>query len=203
MPVIARVSAPSQGGAGQFAGDGDRAARHRSADHRHQGKRALHLGTGAGQGACTVGVPRATLPILTAPHFEPFIPGWGFGVVGASASIFFAYVGFDAVSTAAEETVNPQRNVPIGLIGCLLFCTIFYLLVAAGAIGAIGADPVLHPAGTCSRGSPERRLRRRRRLATAGLLERSAGPCPALDRLSTDRRSDGRCRLSSLCRRWC
>ncbi len=64
------------------------------------------------------------------------------GVVGAAASIFFAYVGFDAVSTAAEETNNPQRNVPIGLIGSLLICTVFYMLVAAGAIGAIGAQPV-------------------------------------------------------------
>ena len=61
---------------------------------------------------------------------------------GAAASIFFAYVGFDAVSTAAEETKNPQRNVPIGLIGSLAICTVFYLLVAGGAIGAIGADPV-------------------------------------------------------------
>src|SRR5690606_36990492 len=59
----------------------------------------------------------------------------------AAASIFFAYVGFDAVSTAAEETKNPQRNVPIGLIGSLALCTVFYLLVAAGAIGAIGAQP--------------------------------------------------------------
>ncbi|MEO6432356.1 MAG: amino acid permease [Sphingomicrobium sp.] len=90
-----------------------------------------------------------TLPVLNGAHFEPFIPnGWGtYGVVGAAASIFFAYVGFDAVSTAAEETINPQRNVPIGLIGSLLFCTIFYLLVAAGAIGAIGADPVRSATG--------------------------------------------------------
>ena len=85
-----------------------------------------------------------TLPVINGAHFHPFIPnGWGtYGVVGAAASIFFAYVGFDAVSTAAEETINPQRNVPIGLIGSLLICTVFYLLVAAGAIGAIGADPV-------------------------------------------------------------
>src|SRR6185437_3699373 len=62
-------------------------------------------------------------------------------------SIFFAYVGFDAVSTAAEETRNPQRNVPIGLIGSLLICTVFYLLVAAGAIGAVGAQPVRGLAG--------------------------------------------------------
>jgi len=82
--------------------------------------------------------------VLKGEHFSPFIPnGWGtYGVVGAAASIFFAYVGFDAVSTAAEETKNPQRNVPIGLIGSLAICTIFYLLVAAGAIGAMGAQPV-------------------------------------------------------------
>ncbi|MBA3666675.1 MAG: amino acid permease [Sphingomonas sp.] len=90
-----------------------------------------------------------TLPVLNGAHFTPFIPnGWGtYGVVGAASSIFFAYVGFDAVSTAAEETVNPQRNVPIGLIGSLLFCTIFYLLVSAGAIGAMGGDPVRSAAG--------------------------------------------------------
>ena len=85
-----------------------------------------------------------TVPVMKGAEFHPFIPnGWGtIGVVGAASSIFFAYVGFDAVSTAAEETKNPQRNVPIGLIGSLLICTVFYLLVAAGAIGAIGAQPV-------------------------------------------------------------
>ncbi|WP_213981110.1 amino acid permease [Sphingomonas sp. dw_22] len=91
-----------------------------------------------------------TLPVLKTGNFSPFTPnGWfgpagtsGMGVVGAAASIFFAYVGFDAVSTAAEETKNPQRNVPIGLIGSLAICTIFYLLVAAGAVGAMGAQPV-------------------------------------------------------------
>jgi basic amino acid/polyamine antiporter, APA family len=86
----------------------------------------------------------ATIPIMKGSNFVPMTPnGWGtIGVGGAAASIFFAYVGFDAVSTAAEETKNPQRNVPIGLIGSLAICTIFYLLVASGAIGAIGAQPV-------------------------------------------------------------
>jgi APA family basic amino acid/polyamine antiporter len=96
-----------------------------------------------------------TIPVLKTGNFSPFTPnGWfgptgttGMGVVGAAASIFFAYVGFDAVSTAAEETKNPQRNVPIGLIGSLGICTIFYLLVAAGAVGAIGAQPVLGAGG--------------------------------------------------------
>ena len=81
--------------------------------------------------------------------------GGGSGVFGAAASIFFAYVGFDAVSTAAEETKNPQRNVPIGLIGALGICTLFYLLVASGAIGAIGAQPVMEAGAALSPGSAE------------------------------------------------
>jgi APA family basic amino acid/polyamine antiporter len=89
-----------------------------------------------------------TLPVLNADNFSPFMPTGGTGVFGAAASIFFAYVGFDAVSTAAEETKNPQRNVPIGLIGSLFICTLFYLLVASGAIGAIGAQPVVGTDGT-------------------------------------------------------
>jgi APA family basic amino acid/polyamine antiporter len=99
-----------------------------------------------------------TLPMLNGANFEPLTPnGWGtIGVFGAASSIFFAYVGFDAVSTAAEETVNPQRNVPIGLIGSLLFCTVFYLLVSAGAIGTIGAQPVTGTMGeVLSPGTPE------------------------------------------------
>ena len=105
-----------------------------------------------------------TLPVLNAKNFDPFMPtgfgnpfsSSGLGVLGASASIFFAYVGFDAVSTAAEETKNPQRNVPIGLIASLTICTIFYLLVASGAIGAIGAQPVRSLSGVVlSPGTPE------------------------------------------------
>lgn len=103
-----------------------------------------------------------TVPIMQGENFEPFMPtGWfgesrGFGAVGAAASIFFAYVGFDAVSTAAEETKNPQRNVPIGLIGSLAICTVFYLLVAAGAIGTVGAQPLVNAAGvTMTPGSTE------------------------------------------------
>jgi APA family basic amino acid/polyamine antiporter len=94
-----------------------------------------------------------TLPMMKGQNFDPFLPnGWfgqmaGLGAVGAAASIFFAYVGFDAVSTAAEETKNPQRNVPIGLIASLGICTIFYLAVAAGAIGTMGAQPVTGPGG--------------------------------------------------------
>jgi basic amino acid/polyamine antiporter, APA family len=87
------------------------------------------------------------VPVINMENFTPFSPlGFG-GVSAAAASIFFAYVGFDAVSTAAEETKNPQRNMPIGLIGSLGVCTIFYLLVAAGVIGSVGAQPVMQEAG--------------------------------------------------------
>lgn len=95
-----------------------------------------------------------TLPASEAARFNPFLPaglfggfGTGVGAVGAAATMFFAYVGFDAVSTAAEETRDPQRNVPIGLIGSLVFCTVFYILVAAGAIGSIGGQPIMGPNG--------------------------------------------------------
>ncbi|MBS0456300.1 MAG: amino acid permease [Proteobacteria bacterium] len=86
-------------------------------------------------------------PAVDHANFNPFLPhGWGTplsgtGVLGAAASIFFAYVGFDAVSTASEETTNPNRNIPIGLIGSLAVCTVFYLLVAYAAVGAVGAQP--------------------------------------------------------------
>jgi APA family basic amino acid/polyamine antiporter len=96
-----------------------------------------------------------TIPVLKADNFTPFMPAGSAGVFGAAASIFFAYVGFDAVSTAAEEVRDPQRNVPIGLIGTLGICTLFYLLVASGAIGAIGAQPLMQGGATLPPGSPE------------------------------------------------
>jgi APA family basic amino acid/polyamine antiporter len=103
-----------------------------------------------------------TSPSFSADKFNPFLPagvfggfGTGVGAVGAAATMFFAYVGFDAVSTAAEETKNPQRNVPIGLVGSLLFCTVFYILVAAGAIGTLGGQPIMGADGPLITGSPE------------------------------------------------
>jgi len=103
-----------------------------------------------------------TVPAAQDVNFQPFFPtGWGspmggVGVLGAAASIFFAYVGFDAVSTAAEETKNPNRNIPIGLIGSLAVCTVFYMLVSYGAVGAIGAQPMFNAAGVAIHpGTPE------------------------------------------------
>jgi len=60
--------------------------------------------------------------------FMPF--GWN-GIMTGAALVFFAYIGFDAVSTAAEETINPQRNLPIGIIASLVVCTIIYIIVSS------------------------------------------------------------------------
>jgi APA family basic amino acid/polyamine antiporter len=96
-----------------------------------------------------------TIPVIKSGQFTPFAPLGFSGISGAAASIFFAYVGFDAVSTAAEETKNPQRNMPIGLIGSLGVCTLFYMLVASGVIGTVGAQPIFGPSGEAlSPGTP-------------------------------------------------
>ena len=76
---------------------------------------------------CTVG----------APGCAEFMP-YGFsGVVTGAAVIFFAYIGFDAVSTAAQEAKNPQRDMPIGILGSLAICTVLYILVAGIMVGLV------------------------------------------------------------------
>jgi basic amino acid/polyamine antiporter, APA family len=78
-------------------------------------------------------------------NWKPFIPEntgsrehFGFsGVVAGAAIVFFAYIGFDAVSTAAQEAKNPQRDMPIGILGSLVICTILYVIVAAIATGVL------------------------------------------------------------------
>ncbi|MBY0525344.1 MAG: amino acid permease [Gemmataceae bacterium] len=73
-------------------------------------------------------------------NWQPFAPnGWS-GVSAGAAIVFFAYIGFDAVSTVAEETKDPQRNLPIGIIASLIICTVFYVVVAAAFTGLISYD---------------------------------------------------------------
>jgi len=86
------------------------------------------------------------LPVFDSSHFEPFMP-YGFprsgpsgsevGVMAAAAIIFFAFYGFDAIATAAEEAKNPSRDLAIGIVGSMVVCVIIYMLVAAAAIGAV------------------------------------------------------------------
>ncbi|BAW79401.1 amino acid permease-associated protein [Candidatus Nitrosoglobus terrae] len=74
---------------------------------------------------------------VNTSYWTPFMPfGWE-GVMTGAASIFFAYIGFDAVSTAAEETQNPQKDLPIGILGSLAICTLFYMLVATLLTGIV------------------------------------------------------------------
>ncbi len=77
------------------------------------------------------------LPHVRLAHWQPFLPyGWT-GVMHGAALIFFAYIGFDAVSTAAEEARNPQRDLPIGILTSLAICTFIYVLVAALLTGIV------------------------------------------------------------------
>lgn len=70
-------------------------------------------------------------------NWHPFFPFGIKGVLTGSAVVFFAYLGFDAVSTAAEEVKNPQRNLPIGIIGSLLICTLLYIAVSLVLTGLV------------------------------------------------------------------
>lgn len=82
-------------------------------------------------------------------NWTPFMPfGWR-GVIDGAALIFFAYIGFDAVATAAEEAINPQRDLPRGIIGSLIICTILYI-VTAGLLTAIVSYKYLNVASPIS-----------------------------------------------------
>jgi len=76
-------------------------------------------------------------PAVNPENWTPFMPQGFAGVGAAAAIIFFAYIGFDAISTAAEETQNPQRDLPISIIASLSICTVLYIAVAAVLTGLI------------------------------------------------------------------
>jgi APA family basic amino acid/polyamine antiporter len=72
---------------------------------------------------------------INGDNFSPWAPNGTSGTVDAAALIFFAYIGFDAVSTGGEESNNPQRDLPIAIVGSLLIATLIYILVAIVAVG--------------------------------------------------------------------
>ena len=91
-----------------------------------------------------------TIPHFDAANFQPFAPfGYGahdidgtkYGVMGAAAIIFFAFYGFDAISTAAEEAKNPKRDLTIGIVGSMVLCTLIYMVIAAAALGVVPYEP--------------------------------------------------------------
>src|SRR5476651_1593485 len=86
---------------------------------------------------------------LHAANYHPFAPNGFKGIHQGAAIVFFAYIGFDAISTAAEETKNPQRNLPIGILGGLAICTVIYIVIGAVLTGMVpsqdlgkAADPL-------------------------------------------------------------
>jgi APA family basic amino acid/polyamine antiporter len=94
------------------------------------------------------------LPFIVGENYTPFIPentgtfgtyGWS-GVIRGAAVIFFAYIGFDAVSTAAQEARNPQRDMPRGIIGSLVVCTVLYVAVSAVMVGLVPYRDLMGPA---------------------------------------------------------
>ena len=125
--------------------------------------------------------------VIDGANWHPFIPpntgefgkfGWS-GVLQAAGIIFFAYIGFDAVSTAAQEAKNPQRDMPIGILGSLAVCTVLYVAVSAVLTGMVHysqlntAAPVAlaldrHPELSLARGLDQARRDRRHDLGDAG-----------------------------------
>jgi len=85
---------------------------------------------------------------IDTANYTPFAPNGWTGIHQGAAIVFFAYIGFDAISTAAEETKNPQRNLPIGILGGLAICTLIYVVVGIVATGLVpymelrAADPL-------------------------------------------------------------
>jgi APA family basic amino acid/polyamine antiporter len=84
---------------------------------------ALFIGTG--------------LTVINPGNYTPFAPNGFTGIHQGAAIVFFAYIGFDAISTAAEETRNPQRNLPIGILGGLAVCTLIYVIVGIVLTGMV------------------------------------------------------------------
>ena len=86
---------------------------------------------------------------ISAANYHPFAPNGFTGIHQGAAIVFFAYIGFDAISTAAEETKNPQRNLPIGILGGLAICTVIYIVIGFVLTGMVpykqlgsAADPL-------------------------------------------------------------
>lgn len=84
-------------------------------------------------------------PEVNTANWEPFMPFGFSGVAGGAAIVFFAYIGFDAVATSAEECRNPARDLPIGIIGSLAVCTLLYVVVSAVLTGVVPYTELNNP----------------------------------------------------------
>ena len=141
---------------------------------------------------------------IDTANYVPFAPNGWRGIHQGAAIVFFAYIGFDAISTAAEETKNPQRNMPIGILGGLAICTVIYVVVGIVATGLVpyqqlkAADPLaqaLQLAGLQTAGCDRRA--RRRRVADRRAARVSVRPAAHLLRDGARRPAAGRGRRRS------
>ncbi len=161
-PGTASAGLPHVTGALQSGGHTGHSGRHHRSGDRHQGvgqpehrdclhqvERGRHF-PGSGS-VLSASPPGAGLRPTGTPSFRPrtgTATSAGKGIATGAASIFFAYIGFDAVSTAAQESKNPQKDMPIGILGSLVICTILYILVSTVLTGLVNyqslnvADPV-------------------------------------------------------------
>ena len=113
---------------------------------RESATRQQHHGGHQAAGARRCSSPSARRT-STRANYTPFAPNGFTGIHQGAAIVFFAYIGFDAISTAAEETKNPQRNLPIGILGGLAICTVIYVIVGAvltghGAVQGARRSPI-------------------------------------------------------------
>ena len=137
-PFLASRPVQHAGRVVQPAGGGRRAAGHRDPGDRHSRERQLQRrdgGRSSSRSCCSSSPPasRTSTPRTGRRSCRSVSPG----VASGAAYVFFAYIGFDSVSTHAEEARNPQRDVPIGIIASLLLCTILYIAVAAVLTGMV------------------------------------------------------------------
>ena len=130
-------------------------------------------------------------------HWHPFMPNGFSGVLTGGAIVFFTYIGFDSVSCAAEETKNPQRDMPIGIIGTLILCGVLYGSVALVLTGIVDWHTLNNDAPVAN-ALKAIGLNNLRFVVTRA---RCLGCCPRCLSISTDKRASGlRCRVTVCCR---
>ena len=123
------------------------------------------------------------------------------GIHQGAAIVFFAYIGFDAISTAAEETRDPQRNLPIGILGGLAICTVIYVVVGAVLTGMVPYDRTRRGRPACA--SPRRlRATQTRRLDRGARRRRSRWPPCCWSSSTVSRASSSRWRETDCCPPW-
>ena len=106
-------------------------------------------------------------------NYTPFAPNGWRGIHQGAAIVFFAYIGFDAISTAAEETKNPQRNLPIGILGGLAICTVIYVIVGLVLTGMVPYQQ-LKRSRSARVGAQARRAERQRIVSLGAVVSMTA-----------------------------